>query len=97
MLNLQGNPLSTHELYRKLAIAVCSNELSKIDSVDVSDSELEDTQSYRGKIAFCITEGFMAEETGFSVSEQADKFLLTKQRETTRFQIIFALQLDYWI
>ena len=52
--------------------------------LDVSAIEMEATQAYRGKIAFCITEGFMAEESGFSVAEQAEKFLLTKQRESTR-------------
>lgn len=84
VLNLQGNPLTSNDLYRKLAIAVGGNELARIDNVDVAAMELEETGHYRGKIAFCITEGFMAEESGFSVAEQADKFLLTKQRESTR-------------
>mmetsp|Transcript_17726 Transcript_17726/g.30704 ORF Transcript_17726/g.30704 Transcript_17726/m.30704 type:complete len:1103 (-) Transcript_17726:1149-4457(-) len=84
VLNLAGNPLATNESYRKLAIAVCNHELFKIDNIEITDEELEDTHLFRGKIAFCITEGFVADERALSVPEQADMFLLTKQRETTK-------------
>eukprot|EP00760_Papus_ankaliazontas_P039330 PhM_4_TR9535/c0_g1_i1/m.98462 len=78
-LNLVGNPIADAKCYRKMAVAVCPTLLSKVDGRVVEDSEREDVERYRGKVAYCVTEGLIVENET-NLEQQADAFLLESQR-----------------
>jgi hypothetical protein len=78
-LNLAGNPVAETPMYRQLAIAVCNKySLGKLDGEDIT--EQDDVEVYRGKVAFCMTEGFVPEGDG-PIEEQCANFLLARQQE----------------
>eukprot|EP00759_Apiculatamorpha_spiralis_P011563 PhF_6_TR18913/c0_g1_i1/m.27625 len=82
-LNLVGNPIYETPCYRKMAIAVSSALLSKVDGRVIEDSEREDIDRYRGKIVYCITDGFIVENES-NLEQLADQFLLDLQRDRCR-------------
>ncbi|KAH8605077.1 putative Leucine Rich repeats (2 copies) [Trypanosoma vivax] len=77
-LNLVGNPLTEIPSYRSMAIAINNFNLVSIDGHPVTAEERAVLEHYQGKIAYCITDGFIVE--GENVEEAADAFLLKLQR-----------------
>jgi hypothetical protein len=65
-----------------MAITVTSINLYKMDGTVITSEEFEETHMLRGKVAFCITEGFLPSLVN-TLREQSDLFLLTKQKEAT--------------
>ena len=95
-LNLVGNPIdpdkdqgedgsSGHEHFRKMAIALSGPNLMKIDGWPISEEEVESAEAYRGKIVFCMMEGFVP-SIGVDdsvVEDEAEAFLLKMQQKLT--------------
>eukprot|EP01063_Lacrimia_lanifica_P038246 TRINITY_DN807_c0_g1_i1.p1 TRINITY_DN807_c0_g1~~TRINITY_DN807_c0_g1_i1.p1 ORF type:complete len:676 (+),score=302.59 TRINITY_DN807_c0_g1_i1:57-2084(+) len=91
-LNLVGNPIDPdkddpdgHAHFRKMAIALCGPNLMKIDGVPITDEELDSAAAYRGKIVFCMIEGFVPPigEDDAVVEDRAEEFLLKMQHMLT--------------
>ena len=78
-LNLVGNPVAQLSSYRAMAISLCPKELVSLDGNAVPDEERASVEHYKGKIAFCIGEGFQVEVD--NAEEAAEQFLLKMQRE----------------
>lgn len=77
-LSLTGNPLVQIPSYRGMAIALSPPDLVYIDGTPVEAEERASVEHHRGKIVFCLGEGFVIE--GGNVEEAADAFLLDYQR-----------------
>ena len=98
-LNLFGNPIDPdanpsdpergdpagHAHFRKMAIALGGPQLMKIDGVAITDEEVDAAQAYRGKIVFCMMEGFVPSicEDDSVVEDEAEAFLLKMQQNLT--------------
>uniref|UniRef100_A0A7S1NHV3 AMP-activated protein kinase glycogen-binding domain-containing protein n=1 Tax=Eutreptiella gymnastica TaxID=73025 RepID=A0A7S1NHV3_9EUGL len=76
-LNLHGNPITSLPEYRKLAIAVCNLSIKKLDGQEVGDTEADLADKYRGKVVYCLLEGFVPQTTEFEA--EASKFLVERQ------------------
>lgn len=90
-LNLVGNPVVQIPSYRGMAIALSTNSLVSIDGRPIEEAERAAVAHHRGKIVFCMAEGFVIE--GDNVEEAADKFLLTRQRETNKDKALSLLSI----
>ena len=91
-LNLVGNPIDPdknevegHAHFCKIAIALSSSNLMKIDGMIITDEEVAAAEAYRGKIVFCMIEGFVPPigEDDNKVEDAAEEFLLKMQKEAT--------------
>ena len=81
-ISLEGNPLASTPTYRVMTAAVCSAYLNKVDSVTITDGEMDIADRMQGKVAFCITEGFIPTSLDEDlVKAEADGFLLELQRK----------------
>eukprot|EP01012_Entosiphon_sulcatum_P009909 TRINITY_DN1569_c0_g1_i2.p1 TRINITY_DN1569_c0_g1~~TRINITY_DN1569_c0_g1_i2.p1 ORF type:complete len:1122 (+),score=126.98 TRINITY_DN1569_c0_g1_i2:29-3394(+) len=84
--NISGNPFCESPNFRQLALAVCNTNLGKLNNENVSEEELIAVQPLRGKVAFCVTDGFLADDTS-PLLLQAHAFLLNKQRASGNFSL----------
>ena len=78
-LNLAGNPVAEKPTYRPMAIVVCTPQLVSVDGHPITDDERAAVERYKGKIGYCIAEGFIVE--GDNAEEEAENFLLKLQRD----------------
>lgn len=79
-LNLVGNPVAAIPSYRQMAVAASSPALHNIDGIQITAEERDSVVHYRGKVVYCITEGWVLE--GSQPEESAEQFLLKFQRES---------------
>ncbi|KAJ9456908.1 187-kDa microtubule-associated protein AIR9 [Diplonema papillatum] len=91
-LNLVGNPIDPdkedtegHAHFRKMAIALSGEQLVKIDGVPIAEEEVKAADGYRGKIVFCMMEGFVPPigVDDAAVEKEAEDFLLKMQQRLT--------------
>eukprot|EP01059_Diplonema_ambulator_P021201 TRINITY_DN3523_c3_g1_i1.p1 TRINITY_DN3523_c3_g1~~TRINITY_DN3523_c3_g1_i1.p1 ORF type:complete len:695 (+),score=244.87 TRINITY_DN3523_c3_g1_i1:49-2085(+) len=90
-LNLIGNPIANgdsaegHAHFRRMAIALSGEQLCKIDGVPITAEEVDAAQAYKGKIVFCMMEGFVPPMgvDDATVEDEAEAFLLKVQQKAT--------------
>eukprot|EP00659_Diplonema_papillatum_P019895 gene19895-30594_t len=81
-ISMQGNPVAASPTYRVMAASVCCAYLNKIDGRRITDGEMDLADCLQGKVAFCITEGFIPTSLDEElVKAEADAFLLELQRQ----------------
>lgn len=77
-LNLVGNPITDAPNYRPMAIAVNGLNLVSVDGNPVQVEERAEADKYKGKVVFCVREGFTVE--GENPEEAAAAFMVKMQR-----------------
>ncbi|KAL7699856.1 Leucine Rich repeats (2 copies)/Glycogen recognition site of AMP-activated protein kinase [Lotmaria passim] len=92
-LNLVGNPITDAPRYRPMAIAVNGLNLVSVDGNPIQEDERAEAEKYKGKVAYCVREGFTVEGEHPEVAAAAFMVKMQRARQESKYLQLCSINL----
>ncbi|KPA84929.1 putative mitochondrial hypothetical protein,leucine-rich repeat protein [Leptomonas pyrrhocoris] len=92
-LNLVGNPITDAPRYRPMAIAVNGLNLVSVDGNRIQEDERAEADKFKGKVAYCVREGFMVEGEQPEVAAAAFMVKMQRARQEAKYLQLCSINL----
>jgi hypothetical protein len=84
VLNLQGNPITEMKQFRVIAAGINTNNMRKVNDVELTKEEITRGNRYRGVVAVSVREGMtIDDDDDTNIIVMANKYLKAHQNSKT--------------